>query len=68
MNNDGLVIINGNVTSAHFGEHRIVFIATDHGDPPLESRADAIITVNGIDYTERSMTVSECFISSAKIC
>uniref|UniRef100_A0A9J2Q753 Cadherin domain-containing protein n=1 Tax=Ascaris lumbricoides TaxID=6252 RepID=A0A9J2Q753_ASCLU len=56
VNNDGLVIINGNVTSAHFGEHRIVFIATDHGDPPLESRAYAIITVNGIDYTERSMT------------
>uniref|UniRef100_A0A915B662 Cadherin domain-containing protein n=1 Tax=Parascaris univalens TaxID=6257 RepID=A0A915B662_PARUN len=56
VNNDGLVTINGNVTSAHFGEHRIVFIASDHGDPPLESRADAIITVNGIDYAEGPIT------------
>ncbi|KHN81611.1 Protocadherin Fat 4 [Toxocara canis] len=53
---DGVVTINGNLTSAHFGEHRLVFVASDHGDPPLESRADAIITVSGLKTTQPPTT------------
>ncbi|VDN57472.1 unnamed protein product [Dracunculus medinensis] len=47
INNDGVLFINGNIIKGHFGEHRVEVIACDNGNPPLESRADVIISING---------------------
>ncbi|CAB3409271.1 unnamed protein product [Caenorhabditis bovis] len=47
ISNDGVISVNGDFNAAHFGEHNIVVVARDHGDPPLETRADVQISVFG---------------------
>ncbi|EJW77925.1 hypothetical protein WUBG_11166, partial [Wuchereria bancrofti] len=45
INDSGAVMVNGDMLSGHFGEHRMTVIATDHGDPSLETRANLIINI-----------------------
>ncbi|KAK6110797.1 Cadherin domain family protein [Brugia pahangi] len=45
INDSGAVMVNGDMLSGHFGEHRMTVIATDHGDPPLETRVNLIINI-----------------------
>ncbi|VDK17736.1 unnamed protein product [Anisakis simplex] len=54
VGDDGSVTVKGNVTSAHFGQHHVVFVASDNGEPPLETKADATITVNGRQMTQKT--------------
>ncbi|VDK67732.1 unnamed protein product, partial [Onchocerca ochengi] len=45
INDNGAVMINGDLLNGHFGEHRMTIIATDQGDPPLETRANLVINI-----------------------
>uniref|UniRef100_A0A914DJN7 Cadherin domain-containing protein n=1 Tax=Acrobeloides nanus TaxID=290746 RepID=A0A914DJN7_9BILA len=48
----GEIKVNGEFTTDHFGEHRLSIIATDHGDPPLESRGNVHVTIDGTLVTQ----------------
>uniref|UniRef100_A0A915D3A9 Cadherin domain-containing protein n=1 Tax=Ditylenchus dipsaci TaxID=166011 RepID=A0A915D3A9_9BILA len=48
IEHNGDLSINGELTSQHLGEHRLSVIATDNGDPPLESRALILISIEGM--------------------
>lgn len=55
---NGLITINGDFTTEHFGEHRIAVVASDHGDPPLETSAKIIIRIDGSFYTQQTQTTT----------
>lgn len=42
---NGELTTRGALSAAHMGEHRLAVVARDHGAPPLESRAQVIVTV-----------------------
>ncbi|KAM3725570.1 Cadherin-99C [Dirofilaria immitis] len=54
INDNGIVMVNGNLLNGHFGEHRMTIIATDHGNPPLETRANLIINIENAPENELS--------------
>lgn len=47
ISNDRELSINGEFTNAHFGERQLTIVASDHGDPPRETRAHIIINIQG---------------------
>lgn len=47
---DGTLTVNGALTAAHFGEHRLAIIAEDHGVPALRSsRAEVIVRIDRVN-------------------
>uniref|UniRef100_A0AC34RR14 Cadherin domain-containing protein n=1 Tax=Panagrolaimus sp. JU765 TaxID=591449 RepID=A0AC34RR14_9BILA len=56
---DGNVMINGQFTTAHFGTHKVTILATDHGDPALESRIVATVTIDGTYITQATANPNE---------
>lgn len=49
---NGIITIDGEFTTEHFGEHRLTVIASDHGNPPLDTMARVIIRIDGSFYAE----------------
>lgn len=47
VSSDGVISVNGDFTAEHFGEHRVIVMARDHGDPPREARGEVIINIFG---------------------
>ncbi|CAI2350542.1 unnamed protein product [Caenorhabditis sp. 36 PRJEB53466] len=47
ISNEGILSVNGDFTSAHFGEHDLTIVARDHGEPSLETRARVQISIFG---------------------
>lgn len=58
INDSGVVTVNGDLLNGHFGEHRMTVIATDHGDPPLETRVNLIINVENVLQSVSANSVS----------
>uniref|UniRef100_A0A915PEH5 Cadherin domain-containing protein n=1 Tax=Setaria digitata TaxID=48799 RepID=A0A915PEH5_9BILA len=54
INDKGAVVVSGNLLRGHFGEHRMTVIATDRGDPPLETRANIIVNIEKIQLRAES--------------
>ena len=59
INSQGEVSVNGEFTTEHFGNHKITVIATDHGDPPLESRAVVSVVIDGTLVTQATANPNE---------
>uniref|UniRef100_A0AC34F2T4 Cadherin domain-containing protein n=1 Tax=Panagrolaimus sp. ES5 TaxID=591445 RepID=A0AC34F2T4_9BILA len=59
INNQGEINVNGEFTTEHFGEHRISVIATDHGDPPLETRTTISVSIDGTFITQATQNPNE---------
>ncbi|CAG9538422.1 unnamed protein product [Cercopithifilaria johnstoni] len=58
INNNGAVTVNGDLLNGHFGEHRMTVIATDHGDPPLETQVNLIINIENSLQSASSNSLS----------
>ncbi|VDO37022.1 unnamed protein product [Onchocerca flexuosa] len=65
INDNGAVMVNGDLLNGHFGEHRMTIIATDQGDPPLETRANLIINIENALQNVPSNSVSFMYQSSS---
>ncbi|CAD5226433.1 unnamed protein product [Bursaphelenchus xylophilus] len=66
----GIIRINGELTSEHFGESEIVIVAADHGNPPLETSAKVKVIVDGLSSSAKSSEVyntSPTFFSRATL-
>lgn len=59
ITNQGEISVNGEFTTEHFGEHRISVIATDHGDPPLETRTTIKVNIVGTFITQATQNPNE---------
>ncbi|VDK83623.1 unnamed protein product [Litomosoides sigmodontis] len=57
VNDSGAVTINGDLLSGHFGGHQMTVIATDHGDPPFETRVNLIIYIENALQSVSSTSV-----------
>jgi hypothetical protein len=54
----GVITVNGEFTTEHFGEHTFTVIAADHGDPPLETTSKLVIRIDGSFYTQPVTTTN----------
>ncbi|KAI6207341.1 Cadherin domain containing protein [Aphelenchoides fujianensis] len=61
----GLITVNGDFTTEHFGEHRLRVIAADHGHPPLETPATLMLRIDGSVYTQATSPLSTFPTSAA---
>ncbi|KAL3982486.1 Cadherin domain family protein [Acanthocheilonema viteae] len=67
INDSGVITVNGDLLSGHFGEHRMTVIATDYGDPPLETRINIITNIeNALQSASTNSTQLSTESSSLK--
>lgn len=59
IDQQGDVYVNGEFTTEHFGEHKFTVIATDHGEPPLESRTVVTAIIDGTYITQATANPNE---------
>ncbi|TMS38527.1 hypothetical protein L596_005233 [Steinernema carpocapsae] len=52
VDDNGVVSVNGDLSTEHFGFHRLSLIASDHGDPPRKTHATLLVEVGGPYVTE----------------
>lgn len=55
VSSDGVISVNGDFTANHFGEHRVIIVARDHGEPPRETRGEVIVNIFGTLITMATM-------------
>ncbi|KAK0399970.1 hypothetical protein QR680_003298 [Steinernema hermaphroditum] len=64
IDNNGVVTVNGDFTTEHFGFHRLSVVASDHGDPPRKTHGVILVNV-GSDYVSEPTGEQTSMITEA---
>uniref|UniRef100_A0A1I7ZKE7 Cadherin domain-containing protein n=1 Tax=Steinernema glaseri TaxID=37863 RepID=A0A1I7ZKE7_9BILA len=64
IDNNGVVTVNGDLTTEHFGFHRLSVIASDHGEPPRKTHGVLLVNV-GSDYVSEPTEAQSTMVTES---